>query len=235
MLLAIDVGNTSTSFGVFKGIKLVKRWVCKTTALKTLDLKQYRAYEVDIASVVHDADIVLKKKLPHAKFITAKGIKSLKITIHGDVGADRAVNAFAAKELYSCPAIVVDFGTATTFDVISKDGKYIGGAIVPGIRMAADALHENTSKLPRINILKPKKLIGNSTVEAMRSGVFYGYIALVEGMINRFKSEMKNPKSNLSVIATGGFAKFIGKYSQGIDIIDQDLTLKGISLLCQKN
>ena len=235
MLLGIDIGNTSTSFGLFEGEKLVKRWNIKTTALRNANLAKYAKIDVMVASVVPNIDKHIKAKLPKAKFITAKSINGLTIKIIGDVGADRAVNAYAVRMLYGTPAIVVDFGTATTFDVVSRNGEYLGGAIVPGIRMAADVLNEKTAKLPKISIKNPKKLIGNSTVEAMRSGIFYGYVSLVEGMIKRMKIEIRKSKLDIRVIATGGYAKFIGKYAHGIDIIDQDLTLKGLNMLCQKN
>lgn len=254
MLLTIDVGNSSTSFGIFEGNTLKRKWHVKTQLLASYDLNKYLGHEVVVSSVVPDVDKIIKRKLPKAKFISAKKIKGLRIRIKGEVGADRAVNAYAARELYGSPAIVVDFGTATTFDVISKDGEYLGGAIVPGIQMSADALHSMTAKLPRVEIKKPNKIIGNSTVEAIRSGVYYGYIALVQGMIENYKLQMlrqdfdelsrvaQHPEqsrgtSNLKmvVIVTGGYAKLIGKSIPEIDIIDQELTLKGLNLLCQKN
>lgn len=235
MLLAIDVGNTSTSFGVFSDSKLTKRFEVKTSDLK--GYKRYKVYshfEVVVSSVVPLADAIIEKVFPQAVFIDANQVskKGLTIKIKGDIGADRAVNAYAARELYGKPIIVVDFGTATTFDIISRRGEYVGGAISPGIEISADALAEKTAKLPRIKIDKPKKLIGNSTIEAMKSGIVHGYCCLVKGMITRFKQEVGGDPI---VVGTGGFAKFISKYTKGIDIIDADLTLKGLCLLCQKS
>lgn len=239
MILAIDIGNSSTSFGIFEEKKLKKRWVVETKMISgSLDIKEIGDIgSIIIASVVPKVDAIIKKIYPSAKFVKARDIRDLKIKIKNlnEVGADRAVNAYAVRELYGCPAIVVDFGTATTFDVVSAKGEYLGGAIVPGIQMAADALAEKTAKLPRIKVLRPKKIIGDSTVEAMRSGVFYGYIALVEGMIRKLKVEIGKSKVEIRIVATGGYAKFIAKYASGIDIIDQDLTLKGLNIICQKN
>lgn len=235
MLLAIDVGNTSTSIGEFSGQKLKKRYEVKTTDLK--DFKGFKSYggvEVIVSSVVPQADIIIKKALPQAVFSDAKQVikRGLVIRIKGEIGADRAVNAFAARELYGKPIIVVDFGTATTFDIISRKGEYVGGAISPGIGMSAEALAQKTAKLPLIKIDKPKKLIGDCTIEAMKSGIVNGYCCLVKGMITRFKQEVGGDPI---VVGTGGFAKFISKYTKGIDIIDADLTLKGLCLLCQKS
>lgn len=190
-------------------------------------------FPVVVSSVVPQEDKVIKKVLPHARFITAKNIKGLKIKIKnkGEVGADRVVNALASLRLYGKPAIIVDFGTATTFDALSAKGEYLGGAIAPGIALTRDILHERTAKLPRVEVKPPRKVIGDSTVEAIRSGLVYGYAALVEGMIARFKKKLG---VRTKVIATGGYAELIGKYARGIDIIDEDLTLKGL-VECLKN
>ena len=239
MLLTIDVGNSSTSFGLSDKGTLKKRWNCKTSELEKLNLGKFSKEDVIISSVVPLVDKVLKDKLPQAVFVRAEDFERrlrhrmrIRIRRKSEIGADRAVNAYAARELYSSPAIIIDFGTATTFDIVSKNGEYVGGSIVPGIRMAADALSEKTAKLPKIKIVPPKNLIGDSTVEAMRSGILYGYVSLVEGMIKRFKEKVGQ---KAIVIATGGYAKLIAKYAKGIDIIDADLTLKGLNLICQKN
>ncbi|MBI5698903.1 type III pantothenate kinase [Candidatus Saganbacteria bacterium] len=232
-LLAIDIGNTSTVFGLFKGAKLKKKWRVPTEKLAGRVKKNN--FPVVVSSVVPQADKIIKKQLPQAHFVTASNIKGIKIKIKirnkAEVGADRVVNALAALRLYGKPAIIVDFGTATTFDALSSKGEYLGGAIAPGIALTRDILHERTAKLPKVKIAPPQKVIGDSTVGALKSGLVYGYAALVEGMIVRFKDQLGE---KTKVIATGGYAELIGKYARGIDIIDQDLTLKGL-MECLKN
>lgn len=230
-VLAIDVGNTSTSFGLFEGKNLKRKWRSSTPNLITL--RKIPVKRIIISSVVPKADRIIKRLYPQARFVTALNIKGLRIKIRNkrEIGADRVVNALAALRLYGKPAIIVDFGTATTFDALSAKGEYLGGAIAPGIDLTRDILHERTAKLPRIKIKPPRKVIGNSTVEALRSGMVHGYAALVEGMIARFKKQLGE---KTKVIATGGYAELIGKYARGIDIIDEDLTLKGL-VECLKN
>jgi type III pantothenate kinase len=230
-VLAIDIGNTSAVFGIFEGDKLKKKWRVPTEKLAGGVKKT--SFPVLVSSVVPQADKMIRKALPQARFITARNIKGIRIRIRNkvEVGADRVVNALAALRLYGKPAIIVDFGTATTFDALSAKGEYLGVAIAPGISLTRDILHERTAKLPRIKIKLPRKVIGNSTVEALRSGLVHGYAAMVEGMINRFKKKLG---SRAKVIATGGYAELIGKYARGIDIIDKDLTLKGL-VECLKN
>ena len=228
--LAIDIGNSSTAFGLFEGERLKKRWICDTKKLKKADLKIFKDCKVVVSSVVPSVDKLIKKILSGARFIDPSKFDLLKIKIRNkkEIGADRVVNAYAAKKLYGYPVIVVDFGTATTFDVVSSKGEYIGGSIVSGIRMTCDALSEKTAKLPNITIKPPKKIIGGSTVEAMRSGILYGYVSLVEGMIARLQKEMG---VKVKVVATGGYAKLIAQYAKGIDVVDMNLTLKGLSLV----
>ncbi|KAF0134642.1 MAG: type III pantothenate kinase [Candidatus Saganbacteria bacterium] len=236
MLLAIDAGNSSVKFGLFDGKKLKKSWTIKTCNLKSFkpskDIKNMPAV---VSSVVPSADIILKKKLKRVHFVTALAMKKtirIKVKHLSEIGADRIVNALAAKELFELPAVIIDFGTATTFDVVSKNGEYLGGLIAPGIGLSRDILHKATAKLPLIEIKPPKNIIGRSTVDAMRSGLVFGYAAMVEGVVKRLKKELGN---QVKVIATGGFAKMIGKYTALIDIIDMDLTLKGLNLIWRKN
>lgn len=239
MLLAIDVGNTTTVFGLFDGEKLKKKWREDTVNLRlksrlTANPRRREArlfagsdLRVVVSSVVPKADKIIKKKFPNAHFVTAANIKGIKVKAKkSEVGADRAVNALAAYKLYGAPAIVVDFGTATTFDVISKKGEYLGGAIAPGLGLQAEILHKATAKLPKLKIKDTNKLIGRTTKEAILSGLIYGYVSLVEGMVKLFTVHC--PRS--TVIATGGFAKLIAKHTKAIDIVDQDITLKGLRL-----
>lgn len=236
MILAIDIGNSTTVFGLFDGKKLKKRWTEDTGSL-LLDVAASRGIDVIVSSVVPKANKIIKKKYPKAHFVTAKNIKGIKVKAKkNEVGADRVVNALAAYKLYGAPAVVVDFGTATTFDVISKKGEYLGGAIAPGLRLSAEVLHKATAKLPKIKIVDSKKIIGKTTKEAMMSGLIYGYVSMVEGMVCRMLETCHGMSiQNTKVIATGGFAPIIAKHTDIIDIVDQDITLKGLKeIACQK-
>jgi len=243
LLLAIDIGNTSVNFGLFRGEKLVKEWRIPTripplplgegSRLKGVSGEGLR--RVIVSSVVPRANRVIKNWFPKAKFVNHKniGIK-VKVRKPSEVGVDRLVNALAASKLYGCPAIVIDFGTATTFDVVSAKGEYLGGVIAPGILLSRDILHERTAKLPKIKIAAPKRVIGNDTISAMQSGLVYGYVAMVEGMVQRIKCQMSNVPplaDQIKVVATGGLAKLICKHTGVVDIIDTKLTLKGLRLL----
>ncbi|MBI5400168.1 type III pantothenate kinase [Candidatus Saganbacteria bacterium] len=248
MLLTVDLGNTNIVFGLFKGEKLVREWRYPTAAIRYPAIKT-SIDKIIIASVVPECDSSLRRELykrygclPH--FVTAKNIPGLKIKLKKikEIGADRVVDAYAALKLYGAPVIVVDFGTATTFDVVSAKGEYLGGVIAPGLSLSRDILHERTAKLPKVTIKAPRKVIGTDTVSALQSGLVYGYAAMVEGMIQRIKSEIRNPKfeinyksqtlnSKITVIATGGLAALICKYTDVIDKIDQQLTLKGLQMI----
>src|SRR5438477_3964341 len=234
MLLAIDLGNTNTVFGVYDGDRLVMHWRLSTQkdrtvdeygillrnlfALEKIDAKKIR--RVIIASVVPPLDSVLNEMVSvyfsvKPTFVTHEnaGIPVL-YDDPREVGADRIVNAVAVIHKYGKPAIVVDFGTATTFDAITGAGEYRGGVIAPGIVISAEALYEHAAKLPRIEIQKPANVIGTSTVASMQSGLFYGYVALVDGIITRMKKEL-GPKTR--VIGTGGQAPFISQETQLIE------------------
>ena len=248
MLLAIDLGNTNTVFGVYEGDKLVMHWRLSTQkertvdeygillrnlfALEKIDAKKIR--RVIVSSVVPPLDPVLNEMVStyfsvKATFVTHEnaGIPVL-YDDPREVGADRIVNAVAVVHKYGKPAIVVDFGTATTFDAITAGGEYRGGAIAPGIVISAEALYEHAAKLPRIEIQKPCNVIGTSAVTSMQSGLFYGYVALVDGMITRIKAELG---SDTRVIGTGGQAPFISQESKLIDAVDPNLTLDGLHLV----
>ena len=238
MILAIDIGNTNIVFGLFKGKKLVKSWRFATYKYTLPQIKGLA--QIVICSVVPKIDRSFKEKIKikygiEPFFVTAYNIPlNIKLKNKNEIGADRIVDAYAALELYGAPVIVVDFGTATTFDVISKNKDYLGGAITPGIMLARDALHERTAKLPKVEVKMPKLLIGNDTVSAMQSGLYYGYIALVEGMIAKLKAQSSKLKS-ANVIATGGLASLICKGTRVIDTIDMNLTLKGLYLIGVNN
>lgn len=244
MLLAIDVGNTSIHAGLFDGNRLAKekRWstegISGDRGIRDWGLGNKDIRQVIVASVVPKADKVIRKLFPQAVLVDHKniGIK-IKVKKPSEVGADRLVNALAAHTLYKGPAIIVDFGTATTFDVINAKGEYLGGAIAPGILLARDTLHARTAKLPRIEIKAPRNVIGKDTIEAMESGLVLGYASLVEGMIDRIKKELRThyalrvTRYKIKVIATGGLAPLICQQTAVIDRIDELLTLKGLILV----
>jgi type III pantothenate kinase len=252
VLLAIDLGNTNTVFGVYDtNDKMVMHWRLSTQkertvdeygillrnlfALEKIDAKKIR--RVIIASVVPPLDPVLHEMVStyfsvKPNFVTHEnaGIPVL-YDDPREVGADRIVNAVAVVHKYGKPAIVVDFGTATTFDAITSDGEYRGGVIAPGIVISAEALYEHAAKLPRIEIQKPANVIGSSTIGSMQSGLFYGYVALVDGIIARMKMELG---ANTRVIGTGGQAPFISQETKSIEIVDSNLTLDGLQLVAAR-
>jgi type III pantothenate kinase len=252
MLLAIDLGNTNTVFGVYDtNDKLAMHWRLSTQkertvdeygillrnlfALEKIDAKKIR--RVIIASVVPPLDPVLKEMV--SAYFSVKPVfvthENAGIPILYDdpreVGADRIVNAVAVVEKYGKPAIVVDFGTATTFDAITAGGEYRGGVIAPGIVISAQALYEHAAKLPRIEIQKPANVIGSSTTGSMQSGLFYGYVALVDGIITRMKKELG---AGTRVIGTGGQAPFISQETKLIETVDPNLTLDGLQLVASR-
>jgi len=252
MLLAIDLGNTNTVFGVYDTAdKLIVHWRLSTQQDRTVDeygilLRNLFALEkieakkirrVIIASVVPPLDQVLNEMVVNyfsvePVFVTYEnaGIPVL-YDDPREVGADRIVNAVAAVHKYGKPAIVVDFGTATTFDAITAAGEYGGGIIAPGIVISAEALYEHAAKLPRIEIHRPAAVIGTSTVGSMQSGLFFGYVALVDGLIARMKKEL-GPATR--VIGTGGQAPFISRETTLIEILDANLTLDGLQLVASR-
>ncbi len=238
-VLAIDLGNTNIVFGLFQGKKLVKVWR-KQTLKCPMSNFQFPIDEVVICSVVPNLNKKLKKEIKKRFgvipfFVTAQNIPDLKVRLKNkrEIGADRVVDALAVHELYGGPAIIVDFGTATTFDLVSVKGEYLGGAIAPGIDLARDALYEHAAKLPRIKIKAPRGVVGKDTVSAMQSGLVYGYAAMVEGMVKKIKDQGSKFKT-AKVIATGGLAGLICKHTKIVDKIDDKLTLKGLALIGEK-
>jgi type III pantothenate kinase len=252
MLLVIDIGNTNTSLGVFDGQTLVSHWRLTTArartvdewgvlarnlfALANLDFKSIDA--IAIASVVPPLNFTLKQMAEvyfqltplFVDHSTDTGLPVL-YQPQSDVGADRIVDAVAAIHKYRAPCIVVDFGTATTFDAINSKGEYLGGVITPGITISSDALFERAAKLPRVEIKRPLKVVGSSTVEAMQSGLYHGYVGLVDGILRKMINELgRSPR----VIATGGLAPLIAKGSEFIELVDETLTLEGLRLVYER-
>jgi type III pantothenate kinase len=253
MLLVIDIGNTNTVLGVYEDVRLIGHWRLETKPSQTADeygilvrnlfalanLEFSRIRDIVIASVVPPLNSVLEQmSLQYFKLqplFIEPGVRTGMPVLYdspADVGADRIVNAVAAYEKFGGPCIVVDFGTATTFDAISAKGEYLGGVITPGPGISAEALFSRTARLPRVEIRAPQKIIGTSTVGSIQSGLYYGYIGLVDGILARMIKEL-GPKT--TIVATGGHASLIGRGTERIQHIAPDLTLEGLRLIHEKD
>ena len=253
VLLAIDVGNTHTVIGVYEGDRLVRHWRVLSDPGRTADeygvllWNLYRASELPIPS---RTDIIVCSVVPpmtkvvedlcrdyfHSEpLIVGPGVKTGMPILYDnpkEVGADRIVNAVAAYERYHDVCIVVDFGTATTFDCISGRGEYLGGVIAPGLGISLDALVTRTAKLPRVELVRPPKVVGKNTVHAIQAGIVYGYVSLVDGLVARIRDEIG---AKARVIATGGFATMLAPESATIEAFDEFLTLDGLRLIHRRN
>ena len=252
MLLGIDVGNTNTVIGALDGLEVRHLWRV-TTKVRTTDefglallqLLQHQGISKDrvegvavccvVPSVMYAIEKAARRYLDCGVLVVGRGIKTgmqVRTDNPREVGADRIVNSVAAYENYGGPLVVVDFGTATTFDCVSKDGDYIGGAIAPGYQISADALFTRTAKLPRVPLQRPEYAIGTNTVASMQSGLFWGYVGLVNELSRRCKAEFsERPRC----IATGGLARLIGGACDEIDAHDEHLTLMGLRILWDRN
>ncbi|MBS3938418.1 MAG: type III pantothenate kinase [Peptococcaceae bacterium] len=253
MLFAIDVGNTNIVLGLWKDERWVQTWRLSTDLKRTVDeyyaiistLVDQKVYDAKKVSGVVVANVVppiqgtieavATKLFGRQPLVVGAGVRTgMKIRTDNprEVGSDRIVNAVAALHIYGAPVIVVDFGTATTFDVISPQGDYLGGAIAPGIGIAAEALFLRAAKLSRVELERPRQAIGKNTVESMQSGLIFGYAALVEGMVARLKGELG---IDCQVIATGGLARVIAEETAVFDTIADNLTLDGLRLIYELN
>ncbi len=260
MLLAFDVGNTNIVLGIFdsKG-ELRNSWRLKTDTGKSADeygmifnqLFKYEGFNYDdiddiiistvVPSVLYTLQHLSQKYFKKKAMVVEPGIKTGLIIKYDDpkqVGADRILNAVAAREKYDGPLIVIDFGTATTFCAISEKSEYLGGTIAPGIKIASEALFEKTSMLPKVEIDDPKHVICRNTVSSMQSGLVFSHMGMVEYIVSRMREEMKEYSGdidNLKVIATGGMASFIQTGTECIDYVDRNLTLEGLNIVYEKN
>ena len=249
MLLCIDIGNTNIAFGLFDGDRLGPSWRVRTIHERMPDeygilldsLFRHRGYRPDQVSGVAIVSVVppltpvfeqvCRDYVGREPLVVDAGVKTgvpIRYENPRAVGADRVVDAAAVKALYTLPACVVDFGTATTFDAVSAEGDYLGGAIAPGIGIAAQALFERAAKLPRVELTRPPSVIGRNTPHAIQSGLLFGYVGLVEGMVARFKAEL-GPETQ--VIATGGLAEVIARETDAVDVVDPWLTLHGLRIV----
>jgi type III pantothenate kinase len=250
MLFVIDVGNTNTVLGIFEGKQLLKDWRIRTEPNTTedefrvlvaglfasdgLDTRQIEKTVIScvVPPMVTILEAFCRKYLRHPPFwISAETAKNMPIRYDspGEVGADRIVNAIAAFDKYGTGLIVIDFGTATTFDVVSDKGEYLGGAISPGIMIAAEALYSHASKLPRVEISTPPgRVIGKNTSESIQSGIIFGYAGMVDGIVDRIRKDVAH---RLKVVATGGLSPLMKNVSKAIEAVEPTLTLEGLRIL----
>lgn len=256
MLLAIDVGNTNIVFGAFKGRELIHDWRIASDQKKTSDefgmlvtemLNNVQLKPVDIEAVImssvvpnimHTMQNMIVKYFHQYPMIVGAGVKTginIRYDNPREVGADRIVNAIAAVERYGGPCIIVDLGTAITFCVVDDKKNYLGGLILPGISISADALVSRTSKLPKIEIIKPEKVIGKTTVSSMQNGLYYGFSSMIDGIVKHICDEIQLDPSDVHVIATGGFSNLLVSDSAYDIIIDRDLTMDGLRILYDMN
>jgi type III pantothenate kinase len=256
VLLAIDVGNTNVTIGVFLGDRLVHNWRLAALRERTADelgifvtrLFEQTKVEVSAVSGIVIASVVPPLTRPMEEMCERYfGRQALLVDAANagipiryfpadDVGADRIVNAVAAREKCSrdAPIIVVDFGTGTTFDVISREGEYVGGIICPGIGISAEALFQRAARLPRVEVRKPAAVVGQTTVGAIQSGLFFGYVEMVDGLVRRIREELPGGEQ-ATVIATGGLADVIAAETQAIERVEPNLTLEGLRLIWERN
>lgn len=256
MLLTIDAGNTNTVFALIDGETIVEQWRLSTDDQRTVEeymvwISQLMALHGRTASEVSGAIIasvvpqvvwpltrLCKKYFQcEAKIVGNSDIElgvDVRVTNPQEVGADRLVNAVAADSLYGGPLVVVDFGTATTFDVVGDDGAYLGGLICPGINLSLSALHQAAAKLPRIAVAAPesKSVTGKTTQEAMQRGIFWGYVSMIEGLVARLKEEHSH---DMKVVMTGGLAPVFANHMDGVDAVSGELTLVGLRIIYERN
>lgn len=254
MLLVIDVGNTNTVLGLYDGDKLVHDWRIRTVVDHTIDeygmliYNLYKTSRISSRRIIKDIIIscvvppmlnilepLCRKYFDIKPLIVGPGVKTGMPIFYDnpkEVGADRIVNAVAGYEKYKRDLIIVDFGTATTFDYVSKKGEYMGGCISPGIMISSEALFERAAKLPRVELSKPKAVVGKDTISSMQAGIMYGYAGLVDGICERIEAEVK---SDPLVVGTGGLARIVAPETKSIRVVDEMLTLEGLRIIYLRN
>jgi type III pantothenate kinase len=253
MLLVVDVGNTQTHFGTFRGEELLEHWRFATVRESTadqlgaalrnlLELRGYSFGELEgsiVSSTVPQLEpewtTMATRYLGHEMLVVGPGTKTglpIRYDNPREIGADRLVNAVAIRERFGGPAVCVDFGTATTFDVLSRAGEYVGGAIMTGIEISLEALTERGARLPKVDLAPPKSVIGKNTIDAIRSGVVFGYAGAIDAILRRLYKELGQ---DTDVVATGGLSGLVVPYTEEIDEVDDLLTLTGLRLLYERN
>lgn len=256
MLLVIDVGNTNIVFGLFRGKELVFDWRIATVKYRTSDeygmlFEQFFRYngisaaDIDdvimstvVPTLMHTLPATTMRYFNKDPIIIGPGVKTgmnIRYDNPKEVGSDRIVNAVAAYEKYGGPLIILDFGTANTFCFVNKEGDYLGGVITPGINISAEALFLRTAKLPKVELIKPDRIIGKNTVTSIQSGMVYGYIGMIDYIIEKMMQEMEVEHKNVTVVATGGFSQLIASESKYVKIIDKMLTLDGLRIIYERN
>lgn len=257
MILLVDVGNTNIVLGVYKNSEYIASWRISTDVKKTsdeyaiqvmqlftqsvLDPKEVEGIIISsvVPNIMHSLENMIKKCFGINPIVVGPGVKTginIKYDNPKEVGADRIVNAVAANDRYHRDMIIIDFGTATTFCAVTKEGNYLGGCIVPGVKIASDALFERAAKLPRVELEFPKNIICKNTISSMQAGILYGYVGQVEYIVKKTKKEMMDLGSDEPlVIATGGLAKLIAKETNVIDKVKSSLTLEGLRIIYEKN
>jgi type III pantothenate kinase len=253
MLLVVDVGNTQTHFGTFRGEELVEHWRFATVRESTADelgsalgnLLELRGLSFgDLEGSIVSSTVphlepewtaMAERYLGHEMLVVGPGLKTgmaIRYDNPREIGADRLVNAVAIRERFGALAVCVDFGTATTFDVVSREGDYVGGALMTGIEISLEALSERGARLPKVDLAPPKSVIGKNTIEAIRSGVVFGYAGAIDAILRRLYDELGE---RTDVVATGGLAGLVAPYAEEIEDVDQLLTLTGLRLLHERN
>lgn len=257
MILAIDIGNSNIVFGIYDGENLVYQFRVRSEHTKTTDeyassiLYLIERNGIDIKNIL---GVVISSVVPTIGFtidrfvrkylgvapmeVGAKNVKTginIKMDNPAEVGADRIVNAAAAVDRFGAPCVIIDFGTATTFDVVNRLGEYIGGVICPGVMLSAEALHSNTAKLPEVSVAKPKYVVGKNTIHSMQSGIFYGYLSLINGLLDKITVEEFKSEEGVNVIVTGGLGSMFFKEIKYKAVYEPSLTLYGLKIIYEKN